>query len=104
MTRQLNESYLFTYKGEVQEVKINVFIDYYAETISFIEHNPGNPNSKKAKQFIFSGRELEYMKGWHDILDGIKAATDHATKKVEAYQKEVEQEKLEIAKKLVPTP
>ena len=94
------ETYDHVYKGEVQSVTVTVHINYHEEYISLVDKNPSNPTGLTGKSWKFNKREIEYMKGWHDILDAMKDAVSHATSKLEAYQKDVEEEKLRIAEEM----
>ena len=87
VNKPVTETYVHTFEGKVQTVHVNVHVNYHEGTVSLIDHNPHNPSSVKAKQWIFGGRELEYMQGWQDILDAMKSAVEDATKRLKDYQK-----------------
>lgn len=79
-------TYQHVYQGKVQEVSVSVHINYVEGTISLVNYNPANPTDTQGKQWKFAHRELEYMRGWHDILDAMKSAITDATKRLEEYQ------------------
>lgn len=56
---------------EHEGVKVSVQIDYDLRTITLVEKNG---DSWRAKQYLFKGRPLEYMKGWRNILDAMEHA------------------------------
>lgn len=99
--KPIAETYQYLHRGEVQEVAVSVHINYREGTISLVDQAPDNNlPALKGKQWLFAKREIEYMAGWHDILDAMKAAITDATARLEKYQKQVEKEKVEFAAKL----
>ncbi len=84
--QQISETYTYTYQGQTQQIYLDVHISYKEGTISLIK-TPNN-DMINPKQFMFSGRGLAYMKGWQDILDGMKEAIADATKRLEKYKEE----------------
>jgi len=69
-----------------KDISILVEIDYVNNRISIVR--PINDNKKyEAKGFVFSGRGVEYMNGWIDILDAQKVAIKEAKK---MYEEELE--------------
>lgn len=67
---------------EYKNIKILVRINFKSGQISLLDHETG-----EGKKWVFAKREIEYMNGWHDILDGMKYAINQATEELEAYQK-----------------
>lgn len=63
-------------------IKLLVRIDFKAGEISLLDQE-----TNQGKKWLFAKRGVEYMQGWHDILDGMKYAIDQATAEMEAYQK-----------------
>ncbi len=55
-----------------QEIGVRVKIDYEKQTIDLLGHNGG------PKQWVFAGRTLEYMQGWHNILAAMEYAIGQA--------------------------
>lgn len=98
--KQLAENYLHIYRGLVQEVSVAVHINYAEGHISLIDSNPANPSAVQAKQWKFGKRELEYMRGWQDILSAMKDAIEVAEKKLKAYQDQEMEEKVRLAEAL----
>lgn len=92
MTTTINtpvrEVYVHEYQGKVQRVCIWIQIDYVLQRISIIDGQTAGDAMRIAqpKQYMFSGRSLDYMCGWQDILDGTKSAIDDAEKKLQAYK------------------
>jgi len=81
-----SETYAFFHQGEVQETIINVHIDYQNGHINLVEFKPHSPESAEAKKYVFTKRGLEYMQGWQDVFDALKAATKDATKRLQDHQ------------------
>lgn len=79
------ETYQHIYKGKVQEVAVSVHINYAEGHITLCDHNPANPSAVQAKQWKFGKRELDFMQGWHDILDAMKSAITDATMRLDDY-------------------
>lgn len=94
------ETYQHIYRGKVQEVAVSVHINYAEGHITLCDHNPANPTATQGKQWKFAKREIDFMQGWQDILDAMKAAVADATARLEAYQKQEEKEKALLAVKL----
>lgn len=85
---QLRELYEYHHVGKVQPVSVWVYIDYQNEQISLVDQQHKSNASRvplNAKHYEFKNREIEYMAGWQDILDGIKGAVADATVKLQAY-------------------
>lgn len=70
-------------------IKVSVKIDYDKQTISLVERKNGGAYQDKA--WYFSGRGVEYMKGWSDILEAMNYAAQ--------YGKEQLKEHLELSQK-----
>ena len=70
----------YTYNGIVVKVEI----DFEAEEVSIIDE------TKKVKKWTFSGRGIEFMDAWCEILDAMKYAIGEAKKEL--------QEQLDIKK------
>ena len=98
MTKKLTELYTYTYKGKVQTVPVTVHINYVQGLISLMEYNTQTRTPVSAKIWKFTDRSIEYMSGWLDILDAMKAAITDAEEKLKAYQ---EQEKKDKEEKLI---
>lgn len=98
VTTPLAENYIYHHEGQVQGVTVGVHINYAEGYISLIDVNKQNPAAAQncAKSYVFKRRGLEYMRGWQDICDGIKAAISDATAKLEAYTEKVAKEKEEL--------
>ena len=94
--KPLAETYIHIFSGKVQQVSVNVHINYAEGYISLVDHNPGNPGSVMGKTWKFQKRELEYMAGWQDILDAMKSAIAEATEKLQTYQEQQEKENIEM--------
>lgn len=73
----------YTYKG----IEIWVQIDYIAKKISLINAlQPQHGVTRvDAKKWVFAERELEYMAGWHDILDAMKYAVSRSSEELKEY-------------------
>lgn len=78
---------------EHKGVKVAVEINFDTQKISlveFVSRDTGciDPQKKwRAKDWNFSGRELEYMQGWQDVFDAMKNATKLATEELSGYLK-----------------
>ncbi len=68
-------------------IRVKVQIDYDNGTISLIE------SGREAKKWVFAHRQVEYMQGWHDILDAMKHAITCAENSLRVHQIGVEKEK-----------
>ena len=67
----------YEYKG----VRVAVKIDYDGEQISLVEAQQNSqPVQFKAKQWTFTGREVDYMAGWRNILKAMELAITAAEK------------------------
>lgn len=81
--KRLTEMNEYEHKG----IKIVVYIDHNLGKISLMEKDTIRSNELitffKKKEWNFSTRGLEYMKGWQDILDAMKYAVGEATKLLE---------------------
>lgn len=71
------------------DINVVVEIDLEDETISLVDNQHGEYQGKK---WLFSGRGVEYMQGWLDILGAMEYAITEATKvlKENAKVKELE--------------
>lgn len=49
-----------------------------------------------AKNWVFANRTVDFMQGWHMILDAIKYAITEATKMLNAYIKQEEKEEQDL--------
>lgn len=87
----LATNYIHVYQGKVQKVNVGVHINFATGHITLIDTNPSNPKAVKGKQWIFANRPIDYMYGWHDILDAMKSAISDATEKLAAYNAETEE-------------
>jgi hypothetical protein len=67
---------------------VKVSIDYDKEKISLLGPNGG------PKQWVFAGRELEYMQGWQNILDAMKFAISAAEADLRKHVDVVEKKKI----------
>lgn len=94
------ETYQHIYRGKVQEVAVSVHINYAEGHITLCDHNPANPTATQGKQWKFAKREIDFMQGWHDILDAMKSAITEATARLKAYQDAEEKAKVELAAKM----
>lgn len=79
METKYKETYAHTWK----DITIWVEIDYRNNKISIVEPNNFNECSFKNKNFVFSGRGVEFMNGWKIILQAIDKAIDNAKAKYE---------------------
>lgn len=80
------ETYVHTFVGKAQTVGVHMHINYSQGTISLVEGNDSNPMQLQGKKWLFAKREIEYMQGWHDILDAMQSAVTDATKRLRDYQ------------------
>lgn len=95
----IREIYVHEYVGKIQKVRVCILIDYGKRTISIVDSESAcNSYGRevKTKKYIFSGREIEYMMGWHDIMDGTKSAITHAEAKLKEYIKESDDKEMEL--------
>lgn len=78
----------YVYKATV----VTVYIDFKAGKVSLLNGNNNYDESKSvAKKWVFANREIEYMEGWHDILDAMKFAITEAKKELAAHQKMIKE-------------
>lgn len=73
-------------------ITVKVRIDYDHEKISLLGPNDG------PKQWVFAGRQLEYMQGWQNILDAMKRAIESATAELRKHVDVVERKKAALIK------
>lgn len=73
----------YVYQSTIIYVEINFDIGKVS-LVEIVEMGK-NGTTYAAKKWVFANRELEYMGGWHQILDAMKFAVDEATKELEAY-------------------
>lgn len=66
-------------------VKVYYAVDFQKQKVSIVD------NEWKWKSFLFTGRELSYQQGWHDILDAIKHAMDAGFTELKEYADEENQ-------------
>lgn len=78
-------------------IDVNVKIDYSQKKISLVEPNGYHCDDKK---WLFSGRGVEYMKGWHNILGAMAEGIIYGEKKLKAFIKKETAEKIKIAEEL----
>lgn len=71
---------VYTYKG----IRIPVVIDFEKERISLVRKDATNDKWQPA-HYVFSGREVVYMKGWKLILAALEYAVDHAEDVLQAH-------------------
>ena len=71
---KFKETYLFQHKG----IKIWVKIDYINNKISLVEPFSLKNGTFKVKNWDFSGRGVEYMFGWIEILEAMQEAIKDA--------------------------
>jgi hypothetical protein len=85
----IKETILFTYPTERgNEIKVWIEINYRDNLISLV-----NPELNNARQYVFTKRGVEYMTGWLEILECLHKAVREAKKKMEAYNKKVQDDK-----------
>lgn len=72
---------------EHKGVTVTLDINYDAGTVSLVYYKD-RLNEWQTKEWIFSGRTIEYMDGWLNILDAIKFAVQEAKKDLMASAKE----------------
>lgn len=76
---------------EYYGISVVVKTDYNNGKISLVEN--GSNLLTPDKKWIFSGRSLEFMDSWLQILDAMKYAIEEASKELEAYQKQKAKDK-----------
>jgi hypothetical protein len=88
--KPLAENYVHHFEGKVQAVDVAVNINYSRGTISLIDTGRMNDDGMllDGKQWLFKNREIEYMAGWLDVLDAMKAAVVDARDKLAAFQEQ----------------
>lgn len=59
------------------DIKIGVKVDYAFRTISLIDIA-----TRRDKQWLFAGRDLDFMGGWFNILEAMKGAIEDAKKRL----------------------
>ena len=80
---KVQEIYEFTYN----KITVVVKIDYIRNKISLMEHISGG--AYKEKLYNFSGRGVEYMDGWLNIMEAMQEAVKDAKKRYEKNLAEV---------------
>lgn len=71
---------------ETHGVKVCVAIDYDNEHISLVEQEKNSiPIRYKAKQWVFSNREIGYMQGWQHIFQAMSYAVEQAHKELKKH-------------------
>lgn len=86
----------YTYKGQLSDIVIPMFLDYELGTVSVLE-SPVSIGAQP-KKFVFADRDLDYKQGWFDILDGIKFAVEGAfldIKLEHTFQQQIKDEQIE---------
>lgn len=83
--QQLNERLLY----DVDGIRLELFIDYEAETVSFI-HKDGEPF-----RFVFADRGREYLGGWLRVFKALEEATRDADAKLKKHKGKKENEFME---------
>jgi len=91
MTKRTLKKHLEVKTYEIKGIKVLVQIDYDAKTISLMQ------DRKLPKNYIFAGRQIEYMNGWRDILDAIKVAIGEAESELRSHIADEEKERAEFA-------
>lgn len=76
---------VYTHKG----VSVAVDIDLIKKTVSLVEKQGGSFHNKN---WVFAGRELQYMAGWQLILDAMSYAIGQATTVLEEVEKRDQEE------------
>jgi hypothetical protein len=61
---------------EKNKIEVTVKLDYLAKTISLVEttKNQMINENRKIKQYIFAGRNADFVNNWMKILDAIRYA------------------------------
>ena len=81
----------YNHKG----VGVCIEIDYDAGTISLLE-----TTTKQPKKWLFTGRTVEYMPGWLNILEAMKLGIEQAEEDLLKHQalkkKELERKEIEL--------
>lgn len=80
---------------EFDGIKVYVETNYVTGKISLVE--PTSMGGYKPKQYLFAGREIEYMNGWLNILVGLGKAINAATEELQKYQSDRKNEKFQSA-------
>lgn len=78
-------------------VKVTIKVDYDKMTLSLVERASGSWRDKK---WNFSGRELNFMQGWQNILGAMSKAIGYGTILLEERREENLLESANIAKKV----
>lgn len=87
-------------KYEHKEVVVYVKIDYLKGHISLVDHT----RAWQGKEWKFTERGLEYMKGWKNILEAMKLAVEFAEVKLRMRQDEKEAKAMQMLEELVSLP
>lgn len=78
-------------------IKVTIKVDYDNMTLSLVEKDSGSWQDKK---WTFSGRELNCMQGWQNILEAMSKAVEYGTILLEQRQEEDFKATAETAKAL----
>lgn len=96
--KDLTTKDLFVIKEiEHNGVKVTIKVDYDKMTLSLVEKDSGSWRDKK---WNFSGRKLNYMQGWQNILEAMSKAIEYGTILLEERQEENLKATAETAKAL----
>lgn len=88
---------IFEYNSK-NNIAVTVKIDYNRGKISLVEQDG---EEYKPKKYVFAERRFEFMGSWMLILQAMTDAVDIATKKLEQYQLEKEDEVVELVGKII---
>lgn len=77
--KYIHEVIEYEHKG----VKVYVKINHIKKEVSLVDITDNRFGGVEDKRWFFTGRGLEYMKSWQNILDAMKYAVSEATKILE---------------------
>lgn len=78
-------------------IKVLIEIDYKNEKISMVENN--GHDSYVPKRYNFSGRGVNYMQGWRDILNAMTLASVEAEAKLRSFIDKKERNEVKLIAK-----
>lgn len=79
------KTYEYRKTPEHRPIGVTMKIDFDEQAISIVESMHPLKAEFETKHFVFSSRGLEYMEGWHNILDAMHNAITLATKELDEY-------------------
>lgn len=92
MTKPIKLIYEFNWKN----ISVYIDIDFRNGKISLVEPESWEKVRFKDKNWLFAGRDREFMAGWKNILEAMEKAIEDAESKLKKYQDDMDDRMIEM--------